>query len=212
VETTSPIRAATFVADVVVPAAQAGISGALISGAVTFVVSRTDWYGSLLTLWLGVTVIVSCLAWVVLLMDSRRLLWAVERLTGKDLDGDGRAGQPEKQTIEVVVIQGGHQRIIGAGWLGLSDDQILMLAADLTRGRSLAEGDLGKDSMLFPKGINQFRTVRGKLVEAGLIAMVNPQAPNLGYEITRAGRAVFQRLAQNSTHTHTHANGHGKSA
>jgi hypothetical protein len=183
------------------------VTGGLLAGAVTIVVGQTEWRhtGSLGTLWAGITLFVTTLVWLYLLRDSRRLLWSLERWTGKDIDQDGEIGKPvEKQTIEVVVKQGGHQRIIGADWLGLSDDQIIMLAADLARGRSLAEGDLGKDTVIFPRGINQFRAVRSKLTEAGLIAPVNPQAPNLGYEVTTAGKAVFRRLAKDNAHIRTH--------
>jgi hypothetical protein len=212
-ETTTPVRPAGLVPDLLVPLGQALVTGGLLASAVTVIVGQTDWRhsGSLGALWIGITLFVTALAWLYLLRDSRRLLWSLERLTGKDIDQDGRVGEPEPQTIEVVIQQSSHQRIISAGWLGLTDDQIVMLAVDLTRGRSLAEGDLGKDKVIFPRGINQYRDVRGKLVESGLLELVNPAAPAQGYRVTRAGRAVFKRLAQDNAHTHARTNGHGKS-
>jgi hypothetical protein len=88
----------------------------------------------------------------------------------------------------------------------MDDDRLILLAAHLVRGGSLAEGDLGKNAAIFPAGINDFRKVRGKLITAGLIVLVNPDAPSQGHRVTPAGRAVFRRLAEENAHTpaHTH--------
>jgi hypothetical protein len=208
VETTAPARPASFIADVVVPLVQAVVTGALVAGVVTAIAASRG-SGNLFALWGGLTLGISAIAWLVLLFDTRRLLWGIERLTGLDLDRDGTKGKPEQErrTIEVHLKQGGTTRIIGADWLGLDDDKLLMLAADLVRGRRLAESDLGRDRVIFSRGINEFRAVRSRLVEAGLICPVNPEAPSQGYTVTRPGRAVFERLAKDSAHTRTHANG-----
>lgn len=198
-----PARSASVAADVGVPLLQAAVTGGLVAGLLTFAAARLGYRGDLLTLWGGVALAISSVAWVALLGQHRRLLWAVEKLTGRDLDRDGQAGNPAKRRLEVHVKEGGHTAIVGADWLGMDDDRLVRFAAALVAGRGLAEGVWAKDRGTFPGGINDFRRVRGKLLEAGLIAWVNGQNPNLGYTLTRAGRAAFGSLAE-CAHTHTH--------
>ena len=204
-ETRTPADKAGFTSDVLVPLSQSLLTGALFATSVTFVVGLTDWRGDLGRLWLGVASVVALLAWLVLLGQTRSLLWGIERLTRRDLDQDGTVGRPqEPTTLEVVVKDGNHTRVVPPGWLGMSDHKLKLLASDLARGRSLSEGDLGTDRTLFPRGLNQYREARSKLVDAGLVHLVNAEAPNLGYELTRSGRAVMERLSGH-TLTRTHA-------
>ena len=203
-EMTTPTRPAGFVSDLVVPLGQAMITGGMISGLVTFAASRTEYDGDLLALWFGLALAIGTVAWVLLLVDTRRLLRVVEKLTGLDLDGDGVAGDPEKRVLEVHVNDGqGYTRIVESEWLGIDDDRLIAFAVGISNGRGLTEATWGKDRAVFPEGINSFRAFRSKLEEAGLISLVNPKASNLGYEVTAAGRAYFRRVSQCS-HTHTH--------
>jgi hypothetical protein len=205
-ESSTPARPADVIADLVVPLGQAAVTGALLAGLVVFLVWELAPHldGDPVKVWAGLALGISAVAWLLLLADTRRLLWALERVTGRDLDRDGTAGPPGKRTLEVEVKEGNRRRIIGADWLGMDDDRLILLAAHLVRGGSLAEGALGKSSAIFPAGINDFRKVRGKLIEAGLIAQVNPDAPSQGHEVTPAGRAVFRRLVEEArTHAHT---------
>jgi hypothetical protein len=207
-ETAVPARPAGIVADLLVPLGQAMVTGALLGGLLVFAVGEVapGFGGDLFKVWAITALAITAGTWLILLGQTRRLLWAVERLTGLDLDEDGTAGPPEKQAIEVHVRDGRQTRIIGSDWLGMSDDRLILFAAGLVRGRGLTEGEWGRDKAAFPKGINQFRAVRGKLQEAGLIEKVNPDAENSTYRLTAAGRAVFRRLAKLS-HAHTHGGG-----
>jgi len=200
-------RGASFVSDFAVPVSQSVFTGVLFGAVVAVVVGQTSWRGDGWALFSSVSLSVALLAWLVLLGQTRRLLWGVEKLVRKDLDQDGTVGRPEDtETVEVRVQSGNNTRILPRGTLGLSDHKLRLLASDLARGRSLSEADLGQDKTLFSRGINQFREVRSKLVKAGLVALVNPSAPNLGYELTASGRAVMERLASGSTLTRTHTN------
>jgi hypothetical protein len=51
--------------------------------------------------WLAVALLVATLTRIVLLMDTRRLLWGIERLTGLDLDRDGATGKPQERLVIV---------------------------------------------------------------------------------------------------------------
>lgn len=205
-EQSQPARPADLVADLVVPIGQALFTGALVAGLVVFVVARTDYSGDLLTLGSGLFLGIAVFAWLLLLVDTRRLLWAIERLTGADLDGDGQAGNPAKQTLGVEVKEGRRTWFVDAAWLDLDDDNLLTFALGVHNGRGLTEGEWGKDRWAFPKGINQFRAVRGKLLEVGLLAKVNPSAENSTVKPTAAGRAFFRRLVEHSS-AHTHERG-----
>ena len=116
IEVESPARGAGLVADWLVPFLQAMTSGALFGGFVALVVAQTNYRGNLGALFLGVTLFVAALAWLVLLRDSRRLLWSLERLTGWDLDRDQQVGKPEERLVFLNAGQGqqqAHQQRLG---------------------------------------------------------------------------------------------------
>jgi hypothetical protein len=96
VETSTPTRTADFVADVAVPLLQAGITGGLVGAVVVLAIAglAPDFSGDLLQVWAAAALLVATVAWVILLRQTRRLLWGIERLTGLDLDQDGAVGKP----------------------------------------------------------------------------------------------------------------------
>lgn len=98
---TEPARAASLAADLLVPLGQAAVTGALGAGLVVFVISELapGWSGSGLKAWAGLALAISAVAWWVLLGQTRRLLWAAERLTGWDLDRDGATGRPGPERL-----------------------------------------------------------------------------------------------------------------
>ena len=112
---------------------------------------------------------------------------------------------PPQPTLRIELAEGNRTQYID---LGLTEDQLYMLATDLLRGRSLSEGDLGQDRMISPRGINQYRDLRAKLEQAGLVRMVNPEAPSQGYTMTRPGRAVMEYIVdQIDAHARARTNG-----
>ena len=194
-ETAVPARPASWVADVVVPVAQAAISGAIGGALVTWLAVRAGWKGDWVALWATLALIIAAVAWVLLLFDTRKLLWAVERLVGADLNRDGARGDPSKQRLEVHVKTGGYTRIVGADWLNIEDDRLLAFAAAAQRGRKLTDAAFGKDKTIFPDGMNEWRVFRSKLLEAGLIVPVSA-ASNSTCTWTAAGRAFVNRLVE----------------
>ena len=203
-------RPADLVADLLVPLGQAGVTGSLVGGLIAYAVKALGYPGEILPLAGGLALAIAAGTWLLLLSDvRRRLLWAVERVTGQDLNHDGATGDPTKRVLEVHVKDGGQTRIVGADWLGIDDDRLIAFARGVIGGRGLAEGAWAKDKTAFPKGINEYRKLRGRLLEAGLIQKVSA-AGNVGFELTHAGRAVLGRLA---ALTLTHTNGgpeHGR--
>ena len=105
VTTEAPARPASFAADLLVPLGQAVITGLLLASLVTFAAARLGYGGDLLTWWGGWALAISAVTWAILLGQHRRLLWAVERVTGRDLDGDGKAGKPTERLVIVNASQ-----------------------------------------------------------------------------------------------------------
>jgi hypothetical protein len=195
-ETAQPARAANLVADLLVPAAQAAVTGALVGTLATLSLVALDFPVPPAHVWVGATLLITTAAWLILLAEHRQLLWKMETLLNHDLDGDGLTGDPAKRILEVELYAGHSAVFVGSDFLGLDDDQLLAFATGVTRGQGLSEGTWAKNRSAFPKGINEFRAFRGRLHDAGLIRPVNPDALNLGFELTPPGRAVFRRLTE----------------
>lgn len=102
-ETAIPARPASFVADVVVPFVQALVTGALLAGLVVFALGELapGWDVDPFKVWLGLALAITALTWLILLGQTRRLLWTIEKLTGLDLDGDQLAGKPTERVVIV---------------------------------------------------------------------------------------------------------------
>jgi len=97
----TPTRTPSIGADVLTPFLQAVITGALLSGLITFLFGRTDYDGELGPLWLGLALFIGTVTWLFLLIDTRKLLRVIEELTGIDIDGDGQAGPVKERYIPV---------------------------------------------------------------------------------------------------------------
>jgi hypothetical protein len=206
-ETTMPARPAGFVADVLVPLSQSLCTGLLVGTLSTAVLMAFGVKVNPAQLWAGLALFVMTCTWLLLLIDTRRLLWAIERLTGMDIDRDGEVG-PE-QTLRVQVETDRGQKIASARVLEVSDDQLLAFAVGIARGRGLTEAAWGGDKTAFPKGINQFRKFRSKLMELQFVEQVDLNNVNKGFQWTAEGAALIGRLV---AHTHAHTNGSGVQA
>lgn len=188
-ESAAPARAADLVADVAVPFLQAVVTGALVGSLLTLALAELvpDYDGDLLLVWAGATLTISTLAWLFLLLDTRKLLWAIERLTGADLDGNQVAGP----VVRVEVTSGRREVYFD---LPGTPEALATLARGVLNGRSFAEDSWSGRGAPFSRG--EFRQIRDALIERGLAVWRNPQAKAQGVELTAAGKSVFQRLAE----------------
>jgi len=89
-----PGRSANLEADVVVPAAQAALSGVLGGSLAAWVLHEVAGWDTV-RVWIVATALVTAVTWGLLLREHRRLLWELERRWDVDLDGDGHKGEPE---------------------------------------------------------------------------------------------------------------------
>ena len=99
-----PARPADLTGDVLVPLAQAFISGVAIMPISMSILSLSGYEFS--TAAKGGAVIggvVFCGMWFLLLKAHRKLLWAIEEITNTDLNQDGYTGPPQLQRVQLEV-------------------------------------------------------------------------------------------------------------
>ena len=189
-----PVRAATVPADVTVPALQSvfsGVATGILAGAGAAVAQAEGaWLWGLMggAVGMGVT-------WLVVLREHRQGLWEVERLVGRDLDGDGVVGDPaakrEPMSVELVERDraGRLRRLRFVKWSGVTDEELLGLAKAVVvdevpfSRRELAE-------VLSP---DKYRVVSRAMVRGGLLRYRNGKNDRNGVELTASGRAVMRK-------------------
>lgn len=208
-----PARPASVAADVAVPGLQALISG-LIAGALTLAGGLAFDYP--LEYAGAVALAVLAIAWALLLADHRRLLWAVENLTRRDLDGDGATGEPAaaepaRLILEVKHTGTGDKRGLDFHHLGIDAHAFLLWARAALEGQTLAVGAWVGRGRPFSRG--QYDALMGELERAGIIRLTDPKNPQSGRELTAPGRAALRacvrEYATPTAHDATQAGGVG---
>lgn len=205
-----PARAASLASDVGVPALQALISGMVAALLVAVGVMAWGWS------WAAVGasgVGVLAITWALLLVDHRRLLWAVENLTSGDLDGDGVVGNPEPARLVLEVKQETSERR-GLDFLHLDVDQAIFLtwARAALAGQSLAVAAWVGRGRPFTRG--QYEGMLAELERSGIVRLSDARNPQNGRELTGAGRAALRacvhEYAMVTGHTDAHGGGVGE--
>ena len=189
---TTPSREPGFVADVVVPFFQCMVTGLLFSSLVTFLVGLTDYDGKLTPLWVGLMLAVATVAWLALLVDSRRLLRVVEKLTGLDLDRDGVVGPPKVEERYIPLNP------------SASRQDAARVAQEQERGRVASElaqfvvrlPSLGTDRRTWePRiGRDKYTAFRDVLIEMGWSRWRSPRDKRQGWELVLPVREILQRI------------------
>lgn len=185
-------RGSTLEGDVLVPFLQS-----VITGAIGALVSWTFWEAPLPGFAVGFA-----LCWLILLVQTRSLLREVERVTRRDLDGDGVVGPPEPgppaEHILRIEMADSHGQVRRAVNLRspVPPDRLADLAAAALRGDSLAEGVWGGPGKAF--SLDEFRALREELIGARILEWRNPRAHNQGTRVVdaAAARHVLERLAK----------------
>ena len=204
--TEAPARAASFVSDLVVPLTQAAVTGGLAALLVTLILCELfDWLTAFTTIlpvispWrLGGVLWLACstLAWAVLLRQTRRLLWAKETRTGRDLDGDGVVGPPPKTKERVVIVNAGQAQADAASRAGAerASEFSRFIAAIPKEGTSLGawESELGRETY------NDFRDALIRLGWARWKSTKRSGEPNKtkGWTLTLDVTEILSRISE----------------
>ena len=214
VEASEPARAASLASDVAVPILQSAFSGAVASAAAgmgaAWFLGTDPAMAARIAGAAGVAVL--GLTWAALLADSRRLLWAIENLTGSDIDGDGVTGEPEPEPeparLRLDVKHDGGERAGSWDFLTLpaTEADFLTWARAALAGQSIAQSGWTGKAGLFSR--SDYDSMLGELERAGLVRWVDPQNKPQGREVSPAGRAALRRLVESHARTHAHAGGY----
>lgn len=96
VSTTEPLRASRVESEVVVPFLQTGVTALAVTFGLVFVAWRAEWSWDV-PIGGGLAVFVGMWVWRILRSDA--LLWRLERMTGRELDGKPGIGKPHDVTL-----------------------------------------------------------------------------------------------------------------
>ena len=178
----------TFEADVVVPLAQAAITG-LVLGTLAGGVATVAGARQAAAIGAAVGGLVLAGVWVLLLSDRRALLWNIETTIHRDLDHDGTVGEPEPPPLTRLELVDPGKRQIRYVDVPLSDQQLEALARAVLRpGATFSRRSL-PDGLLSPE---VYGDLVSTLLGAGLL-LRRGRGLEAGVELTAAGRSWLRR-------------------
>jgi hypothetical protein len=185
----------SILAAVILPAAQAALTGGLVGVSVGSLVGGLAMIGevkqpALLGALCGLVsgCLVATVAWFRFRGEWRETVLMVEEALGMDLDGDGRAGRIEPAT-KIEWAEGSSLRY---DELPCSDEQLTQVARKVLSGVSLSQGNL---SPIFGGSRAAVQEFQARLVERGYCRYRNSRAPAQGIEPTAKGMAMFRARA-----------------
>lgn len=185
-EHVEPARAGNLHSDVLVPFAQAAVTGTLTALSASllswlFITSDTTVN---LYLFVGILVLVTFAMWIKLLGVYNQLLWKAERFTGKDFDGDGVVGEPDRIVVEVRTPDSSHVEFLH---YEVARDALEEFARAALSGESLAVNRwVGKQS---PFSRAQFEQLRSAMIADGILAERRGKTV-----LTAKGQEVFKQM------------------
>jgi hypothetical protein len=189
----TPARAASVTSDLVVPLAQAAVTGGLLAGLAVFILGELapGWDVDRWKVWAGLALGIAAVAWGILLWDTRRLLWTAERLTGLDLDGDRQVGKPQER---LVILNAGqaHREAEAQAQAERVSEFARFVAAIPVKGTAQRtwEGELGREVY------QQYRDALFRLGWAGWCSTRKNGRPNTrrGWELVKPAAEILERI------------------
>jgi hypothetical protein len=192
VYSTPPDLANTLTGPVVVPLAQAGITGFLIAVALTVVVgiTRLSLPVHKFELFAGIWAVATLVAW---LMFRQRWQHVIETVLGVDINRDGHIGDPpEPEIIEVHVTEeeGRHLSNFDLPY----QDRLTDLARGILKGKPFTEEQwTPRHKNGFSKP--EFVELRKQFIAREMAAWKDEAAHDQGVVFTRKGMAILRALA-----------------
>lgn len=189
----TPTHPAGIESDVRVPLFQAVITG-LMAGALLVVLGLGLGWGLTWQTPAVVAMVSAFACWMLFLFDHRSLLRQVERVIMADIDGDGRVGEPEPETVRVEV-QEGERRWVFAD-LPVDLERLRLFARGALSGKPLAQASWTGRGGVFSRG--EYQRLLDEMLARGFAVWRNPAAHAQGLDLTGVGRAVLRRLAESN--------------
>ena len=191
-----PAREETVHSDVIVPFAQASITGVLVGSsfailALLFFTKNTTFAVYLFAV---LSVLVTAVVWIQQMQKRNEILWRVESLLGRDFNGDGVVGEPSSLRIELST----------TNEHGFQSMEILDLPGDALRFREFACAVLAGRAISLASWTGQgglysrreFIQLRDELLKRGWLVWRNPHAPAQGVVLTKKGREAMEKVCQ----------------
>lgn len=183
-------------AGVVVPLAQAGISGlglGLVAGLLAYTLDAR--HPLVFGLAFGILSIVAI--WLLLL--RRWLVLTAERITHRDINSDGVIGPPKpRQEIKLDLLHqtpGTNSVRYTYATVKVSRQQLILLARGLAGGRPFSEAEWSGTGKPFSRP--EFRELRAEMVRRDLVSLASEAGfSRQGYILTDLGKRTIDRLAK----------------
>jgi len=190
----------TFLAGLLLPLAQAtAVAVMAFVGTITlrYALNSVDLFKP--------SLVVAVFTWIgtfLFLMRRWLTLTSFERLTGLDINRDGQIGAPVKKPAEKLVIRldevggNGHYRSRDIR-LDVTASQLRELGRGLLAGRPFTEREWTGPGNPFSSGPEgTFRPLRAEWLKHGLLEAVSDKDNRAGFDLTAAGWAMIEKLAQ----------------
>ncbi len=183
------VKKRDFTDGVGVDLARAAVTGVFVGCGTAFALGALPY-------WVPGFLVGAGVRWLVSEVDARRQLWRVERVTGRDLDGDGLVGDPDSQAptqrpgVEVTVIEKpkrNHARLRYAH-LSVDDSKLKGVArAVLDNGVNFSRPGLCDQAGVLTQ--SEYNRLAQELEAGGLLVSL----PGNRRELTAAGRSLLRR-------------------
>ena len=131
-------------------------------------------------------VIVFALAWWLLLLNTRGLLKSVERIVGKDLDGDGEVGFSVELTEPLA--DRATDKMLFCHFQGVQPVHVVKFA------QAAIDDRLTPDGAGLSRG--KFGKVRTVCLARGLVTWRDPEYHAQGLDVSRGGRSAFRQIIE----------------
>lgn len=173
-----------------VPLIQSVITGALITAPIVIILVKlnaTDIFTWSLLVFFSITAGMWTYSWM------HWLGLTLERMTGIDLNGDGVICDEVIVPVRVDIEQT-DDNIHTTTRARFPNERKLVAVADaiVNSGASFSVREIVEKRKLLSR--SEFEDMREEMVNRGIIALKNPVFPHIGYDVTRAGKAVFRDL------------------
>ena len=189
-----PHRPPTVQADVVVPGLQSAISGTIVGvlgGAGAGIA------GSPHALLIGAMIGAGGVgvAWLILLREHRASLWQLERIVGRDLDGDGHIGTPRlvRKPVQVEVVErretGSIKRML---WLNLPASITDAHLERIARAVLVDGADFSRRKLQDAMSAESYGALATAMLKGGMLRYKG-RTENAGVELTPSGRAFLRQ-------------------
>lgn len=180
---------------VVIPLAQASISGAVLGLAGGLWAGLLD-YARPVMFGFTTAATVQAGAWL-LLLGRWANITRLERALSMDLNHDGYIGDPDPAPqplapIRIEINDRPNNRTV-YGELPTTPDKLAALAQGLLSGASFSEGQWTGGGALFSRA--EFRELRAVMLRCGIIAPASDKDARQGYALTTPGRAAMRHFA-----------------